>query len=209
MLKEILKKLSLLTFLVFFVACQNRIVIDDITTIPPITETDKPFADVYKLLDGTWEGTFEIYEDTQRQKADQIELKKLSKASLDKEGLQLSNAIRVTQVYESRSPYFQTVQITDRYPESGKTEQSKGVNKIQDGKMWCVVRKPGDTVIHEGQTEGSNTIIWQSDTATKKEYFYETVNAQTYEIIGWGYYGADEDRTLSPKLWFYGSYERK
>ena len=74
--------------------------------------------------------------------------------------------------------------------------------------MWCVVKKPSETVIHHGSTDGPGTIIWQSDSKEKKEYFYETVTKDFYEIIGWGYYGATEDRSLSPKLWFYSKYKK-
>lgn len=212
MLKEILKNCLAKTILLlplFIFSCQNRIAIDNIDTPPPVTGADEALANVYQLLDGTWEGTFEIYEDSQPKKVELVELYKLTRAALQKDGLKLSNSIKVKQVYTSESPYFQRVQITDTYPESGKVEHSRGVNKVQDGKMWCVVKKPNDTVIHEGHTEGKNTIIWQSDNSEKKEYFYETVDEKYYEIIGWGYYGSNEDRSLSPKLWFYGRYQRK
>ena len=75
--------------------------------------------------------------------------------------LKLINNIDVTQVYKSESPYFQNVTITDHYPETGKEIISTGVNKIQDGKMWCVGQEADETVIHKGSIEGESTIIWQ------------------------------------------------
>ena len=118
------------------------------------------------------------------------------------------NTINVTQIYTCENPYFQRVSITDFYPDTGKTEQSKSVNKIQDGKMWCVVHKPTDTVIHEVSTPNKETIIWQSNTTKLIEYFHETITKDYYEIIGYGNY-INDDTSLSPKLWFYGKYERQ
>ncbi len=204
----------LIISLLFLSSCQNRNAVDNIEIIPKYSEADQPFADVFKILDGTWEGEFKIYEDSKRLPVEEIDLKNLTAASIQKEGIKLSNSILVQQIYISESPYFQKVSITDTYPESeiksesGKQEKSVGVNKIQDGKMWCVVKKPSETVIHHGSTDGPGTIIWQSDSKEKKEYFYETVTKDYYEIIGWGYYGASEDRSLSPKLWFYSKYKK-
>ncbi len=204
----------LIISLLFLSSCQNRNAVDNIEIIPKYSEADQPFADVFKILDGTWEGEFKIYEDSKRLPVEEIDLKNLTAASIQKEGIKLSNSILVQQIYISESPYFQKVSITDTYPESeiksesGKQEKSVGVNKIQDGKMWCVVKKPSETVIHHGSTDGPGTIIWQSDSKEKKEYFYETVTKDFYEIIGWGYYGATEDRSLSPKLWFYSKYKK-
>ena len=196
------------TFIILFFACQSRNAIDNIDQVPRVSEMDQPYAGVFKILDGTWKGQFHIYEDSKRLPADEIDLKKLSFAALKKEGIQLQSSIEVQQIYTSETSYFQRVVITDTYPETGNQEVSKGVNKVQNGKMWCVVKKPSETIIHQGSTEGTNTIIWQSDTKEKKEYFYETVTKDHYEIIGWGYYGEKEDRSLSPKLWFYGKYQR-
>jgi hypothetical protein len=80
---------------------------------------------------------------------------------------------------------------------------------VQDGKMWCVVHKPDDTVIHEGSTDGPETIIWQRNEQRPQriEYFRETVKEDSYTIIGWGYYEGD-DPTLMPKYWFFGDYKR-
>ena len=95
-------------------------------------------------------------------------------------------------------------------PETGKQEVSTGANKVENGEMWCVVNKPTETIIHEGSTVGDKTIIWQSKQTSpqKIEYFYETVDEQFYEIIGYGYYTGDNPE-LSPRLWFYGKYARQ
>lgn len=194
----------------FSASCQQQIPVDDIEQLPIFAEADEAFKEVYKPLDGKWKGDFLIYEDTVRGGIDENRLYQLDTLSLRHPSLKLSNSIQVEQQYESLSPYFQTVTITDFYPDQSKTVTSKGVNKVQDGKMWCVVRKPDETVIHEGSTDGPSTIIWQRDLKepTRKEYFYETVRADTYEIIGWGYYDGD-DVTQMPKYWFYGAYKRQ
>ena len=177
--------------------------------MPAFTEKDKRYKDVFKSLDGTWKGKFLIYEDTRLRPKDEIELKSISQQNLQQEGMKQINAIEVEQKYSSETPYFQKVVITDYYPDTGKTVVSKGVNKVQNGDMWCVVRKPDETVIHEGALEG-NTIIWSRNESNPQriEYFRETVHEDSYEIIGWGYYEGD-DPELSPKLWFYAKYIRQ
>lgn len=101
----------------------------------------------------------------------------------------------------------------DRYRDAnGKhvAVESYGVNKIQDGKMWGAVIKPDETVVHHGHLEGANTIIWQRSLSKplKIEYFKETVEKDTYTIVGWGYYG-DVDSALSPRYWVKGEYVRQ
>jgi len=141
-------------------SCQNSIAIDDINTAPPTTKKDQQYANVFKILDGVWEGQFLIFEDHKRLPAKEIDLKNISKSNLQKNGLTQVNSIHVQQTYSSENPYFQNVTIIDHYPDTGQKITSKGVNKIQNGAMWCVVKKPDETVIHEGDAE-NNTIIWQ------------------------------------------------
>ncbi|MEL6719551.1 MAG: hypothetical protein AAFO82_03560 [Bacteroidota bacterium] len=210
-----MKYLSIfLLFSLFFLSstCNQKTEIDNITDAPEVVPADEQYANVYQPLDGTWKGVFKIFEDQDRKQANAVDLKNIGLVNIKKPSLKMVNSIQVEQTYKSESPYFQKVWITDTYEEDGteKTVKSEGVNKVQDGKMWCVVRKPNETVIHEGSTEGEHTIIWQSSIQKpqKIEYFYETVEADTYEIIGYGYYEGD-DISLSPKLWFYGRYERQ
>jgi len=178
---------------------------------PVFTEADKPYANVFKILDGTWVGEFIIYEDQKPRPVGEVEMKKLSVAQIQRPELKVINMINVKQVYTSETPYYQTVTITDTYPSRyDKQEVSTGANKVENGKMWCVVNKPTETIIHIGSTEGKETIIWQSNQSSpqKIEYFYETVDEQFYEIIGYGYYEGD-DTSLSPKLWFHGKYAKQ
>jgi hypothetical protein len=189
-------------------ACNSQVKVKDTAKAPKVTEADHKYADVFKPLDGTWKGKFEIYEDEARAKKGKRDLKKLTINDIQKSNLKLINTIDVKQIYTSESPFFQRVTITDFYPSSGKEATSSGVNKIQDGVMWCVVKKPEELVIHQGLTEGTTTIIWYSENEEKSEYFRETVSPQFYEIIGWGYYGND-NRNMTPQLWFYGKYEKQ
>lgn len=203
---------SLVYLLFIFCAnlsCSQQQLVDDIDNIPQTVEGDKPYANVFQPLDGTWKGKFIIYEDTNLRPKHEVELEAITIDNLQREGLKQVNAIEVEQIYSSKTPYFQKVTITDFYPETGSKVISMGVNKIQDGKMWCVVRKPDETVIHDGELQG-NTIIWSRNEISpqRKEYFRETVLANSYEIIGWGYYDGDNPK-LSPKLWFYAKYQRQ
>ncbi|NAS32207.1 hypothetical protein GTQ40_14575 [Flavobacteriaceae bacterium R38] len=205
-----LKLFYIAIFISFSVSCQKQIPVDDITNQPVFNEADTQYKNVFKVLDGTWKGKFLIYQDQQLGAKNSIELKDISEESIKKNGFKLINSIDVTQVYTSESPYFQKVTITDYYPDTKKQEVSNGVNKIQDGHMWCVVRKPNETVIHDGITDGDDTIIWsRNEKAPQRiEYFKETVSTNTYEIVGWGYYEGD-DPEKSPKLWFYAKYDRQ
>ena len=201
-----------ISLLLFCNACQSQVAIEDITTPPVVTESDKKYANVYKLLDGEWQGIFYIYEDSISERSGRSQPKDLVERDRDKMPLRLLQKIDVNQVYTSESPYFQRVKITDVYTnESGeqKIVESQGVNKIQNGQMWCIVVKPDETVIHSGETDGDDTIIWQRNVAAplKIERFRETVTDSAYTIWGWGYYGED-DPNLSPKLWFWGDYKR-
>ena len=194
----------------FILGCNNQIPINDIQNIPNRIPEDEPFAKVYHPLDGTWKGDFQIFEDTVRNSKAGFNLRNISHATLDQLPLKLVNTIQVTQYYESENPYFQRVKIEDFYPDKGETVVSKGVNKIQGGEMWCVVQKPDELIIHKGSSEPNNTIIWQRNESSPQriEYFKETVQTNTYEIVGWGYYEGD-DPSLMPKFWFYSAYQRQ
>lgn len=203
------KVVYLILLLSIYTSACSQNEIDNITDIPKVVEQDEAFANVYQALDGTWKGVFSIYEDPKPQKLDKSQLIKLTKAQATNKKFKKSYEINVTQVYTSESPYFQKVKISDYNPKTKETEISHGVNKIQNGEMWCVVRKPSGTVIHRGSTDGPNTIIWQSQQVKplKIEYFYESISNDTYEIIGYGYYDKDDTKRM-PRLWFYGSYDK-
>ncbi len=188
---------------------EYRSTIDDLENIPITVSQDTVYKNVYKILDGTWKGDFYIYEDTVLEDVSELP-KEITIDQVKTADLKILDVIQVKQIYTSETPYFQRVQIEDFNPTKETTEKSVGVNKIQDGKMWCVVHKPTSTVIHEGSTIGKSTIIWQSNETNpvKKEYFKETVSEEYYEIIGYGYYG-DDDTSLTPRLWFYSKYKRQ
>jgi hypothetical protein len=190
--------------------CQNKAINTDLEYIPEVTEADKKYAHAFQLLDGKWKGQFKIYEDKKRKPKKKIDLQNISTKNLKKKGLELMSFIEVEQEYQSQTPYFQTVRIKDYYPETGKTITAKGVNRVENGQLLCVVIKPDDMVIHDGYLKDKHTIIWQRQEKNpqKVEYFHETVEENFYEIIGWGYYEGD-DLELSPRLWFYAKYERQ
>ena len=192
-----------------FSCSQNHNLVDDIENIPELQPEDEKYSGVFKSLDGTWKGEFLIYEDQNQQPKNEVELHNISFKDFERPSLKLVNSIDVQQIYTSETPYFQRVTITDFYPDKNEKVVSRGVNKIQDGQMWCVVKKPNETIIHKGEYEG-NTIIWSRDenSPQRVEYFKETVLENSYEILGWGYYEGD-DLSLSPKLWFYAKYQRQ
>lgn len=192
--------------------CHSQPKIADIEQPPRVVEADEKYADVFKPLDGKWQGQFFIYVDTLGQRNGDSQPKQLDSIRLNDLPLKLETVIDVEQHYTSESRYFQRVTIRDTYTnEQGERQvvESRGVNKTQDGKMWCVMVKPDETVIHSGKMAGKHTIIWQRDLLEplKIEYFRETVKDNEYSILGWGYYG-DDNPTLSPRIWFQGKYKR-
>ncbi len=207
-----MKRLFIYVVCLFWVSssCQNKLPIEDINAVPVTSLKDKKYANVFSILDGIWKGQFLIFEDQKRVPKSEIDLKNISFANLQKDGLKQINSIDVEQIYASENPYFQRVTITDTYPDTGQKIISNGVNKIQDGRMWCVVQKPDEMVIHNGSTEEENTIIWWRNEKSPQriEYFKETVSKDFYEIVGWGYYQGD-DIKRSPPLWFYAKYQRQ
>ena len=177
------------------------------------TAIDEPFANVFKPLDGRWKGTFIVYEDTLGQRPENVQVRDVSWEMMKKLPLKISLKISVEQIYTSTSPYYQTVRIADTYTEADgslKVVQSEGVNKVENGKLLCIVNKPDEQVIHKGSIPTDSTIVWERSEKNplKIEYFYEEVTPRTYSIIGWGYYG-DVDPNLSPPMWFSAVYERQ
>lgn len=186
----------------------GQVAIADMDRAPKASPEDKKHADVFKPLDGTWKGRFKIYVDSRGQTSEGRP-ETLDPKVWQAAPYKLDQAIDVKQVYVSESPYFQRVTITDTYKD-GKVATSKGINKVQGGKLYCIVKKPDDLVIHDGSTEGKDTIIWQRDRKEPLaiEYFKETVEKDEYSILGWGYYG-DADPSLSPSYYFEAVYKRQ
>lgn len=209
-------KFQLFLFALFFylTACNSNteVPIENITRQPAITNADQQYAGVFYPLNGTWEGVFMIYEDSLGQAEGISQPRDLSGLDSYDLSLRLVQSINVRQEYVSESPYFQRVTIRDTYMDENNGKHvvvSKGVNKVQEGKLWCVVKKPEETIIHRGELEGESTIIWQRELRNplKIEYFRETVENDFYKIIGWGYYGNDNP-SLSPRIWYVGDYNK-
>lgn len=200
--------IGLLGMLFFSISCSRQVPLNDIEHIPEPTAADSVYKNVYQSLHGLWVGDFEIFLDNSGAPRNEALLHNLSPSVLNRPELHSVEVIRVHQRYESITPYFQKVDIQDIYPD-GRVVNSQGVNKVQDGKMWCVVHKPDETVIHRGSTEGTATIIWQrtEQNPQKIEYFRETVSDNQYTIVGWGYYEGD-DISKMPRYWFHGLYNR-
>ena len=170
---------------------------------------DSAFANVFQLLHGKWVGDYEVYRDDSGAPRDEETLYNLSPSVLNRPNVNSVQLIRVYQRYESTTPYFQKIDLLDRYIADNSTVESKGVNKVQDGEFWRVLHKPGETVIYKGSTDGPETIIWQRNEQNpqKIEYFRETISGDKCTVLGWGYYEGD-DTSLMPRYWYYGVYHR-
>ncbi|MEL6676728.1 MAG: hypothetical protein AAFR61_31250 [Bacteroidota bacterium] len=169
--------------------------------------------DVFQPLDGHWEGEFLVFTNPEGQAPAPVRPRSLSAKMIQDLGYPITYKVQVHQHYESESPFYQTVRITDTYVnESGQadTVNSSGYNQVtEEGGLLCVVNKPDEQVIHNGSLPAPHTIIWERDLRDplKVEFFYESVQADTYSILGWGYYG-DDDPQKAPKTWFMANYQR-
>ena len=180
----------------------------DLRSIPAPTPADESLRGVFAALDGEWQGRFHIYLNQEGQNEGPVQPTRIDRTSFKHPPFALHSTIEVRQSYISESPLFQRVRIEDRLP-SGEVVKSEGVNKVEGGKMWCLVKKPDDFVVHSGQLDGPQTIVW---TRNRKqplaiERFEERVTPQRYTIIGWGYYGND-DPQKAPRMYFEAEYVR-
>lgn len=167
-------------------------------------------SNVFKPLDGTWEGEFKIYIDTLGQQKGNSQPKEIDYDVISKTSFKLQSIIKAKHIYKSVTPFYQEDEIIDIIINSDGTKdtiKSKAKNFVEDKKLKCFVYKPNETVIHEGEYLGNNTIVWNRSLSNplKIEYFKETVRDGHYKIIGWGYYGNDNP-TLTPRYWFYADY---
>ncbi len=191
---------------------QRQDKIEEIEKPPKVSSRDRKFAGVFRDLDGLWRGKFYVYADTRGQISGPSQPTEIDEETLQRLPLRLETAIDVEQRYRSETPYFQRVTIRDTYrsPDGrSRTVESHGVNKVQNGRLWCVIVKPDETVVHRGTVPAPHTIVWRRKVREplKVEYFKETVLQDTYTIVGWGYYGKDRV-SLSPRTWFLGKYRR-
>jgi Tfp pilus assembly protein PilP len=205
-----MKTLLILIAALLLLGCNSRD--SDIKNNVAKTNGEQKYANVFKPLDGIWEGEFNVYIDTLGQRAGLAQPKEIDFDSVKKSSLKLQSVIKAKHIYKSVDPFRQDGEIIDiiiKSDGSADTIISKATNYIENGKLKCVVHKPDETVIHDGEYLGNNTIVWQRKTNNplKIEYFKEIVIDNHYKIIGWGYYGKD-DPNLTPRIWFYADYER-
>ncbi|MEO0900337.1 MAG: hypothetical protein AAFY71_28265 [Bacteroidota bacterium] len=173
---------------------------------------DSALAYVYKAWDGHWKGQFLVLNPSDGQVATTAQPQITSLEELKAIKMDTSLVIDVQQWYESTSPFYQSVRIEDRYLQNGEPTlvKSSGYNVVKGDTMLCVVNKPDEQVIHQGQHLGDGIILWGRSLKDplKIEYFYEVATDSTYSIVGWGYYG-DDNPALSPGMFFYGQYRKQ
>ena len=170
------------------------------------------YANVFKPLDGTWSGEFMVYIDTAGQQKGIAQPTNIDFNNIKNPSLKILSVIKAKHIYRSVSDYRQEGEILDIIKKSDRTTDtiiSKAINLVENGNLKCFVYKPRETVIHDGEYLGNNTIVWKRSLSDplRIEYFKETVHNGHYKIIGWGYYGND-DITLTPRYWFYADYSK-
>ncbi len=213
MILSVVKKLFLLLYFItaaILISCDKKQQYNN--QLDNDKTSDSALANVFKPLDGTWEGEFNVYIDALGQRAGLAQPKEIDFDSVKKSSLKLQSVIKAKHIYKSVDPFRQEGEIIDivtRVDGREDTIKSKAINFIEDGNLRCIVHKPSETVIHEGEYLGNKTIVWQRKTNNplKIEYFKEIVIDNHYKIIGWGYYGKD-DPNLTPRIWYYADYKR-
>ncbi len=174
------------------------------------SETNEKLSNVFKPLDGKWQGEFKVFIDENGQQPGIAQPQEIDFNILNKPSLKLQSVIEATHIYRSINPYRQEGEIIDiiaKADGSKDTIRSSAINFVENDKLKCIVNKPSEKVIHDGKYPGNNTIIWQRklNNPLKIEYFKESVIDNHYRIIGWGYYGKDNPG-LTPRIWFYADY---
>ena len=202
---------TILLLAILMITCKNKRAIQ--SSLPSIEAKDNAYyANVFAPLDGHWRGQFYVLQSKNGQTSESALPTTITPTYLQKLELDTTMIIKVHQYYQSHSPYLQEVEITDTYTDADGQQsviKSTGINKVENGRLWCIVDKPNEQIRHEGCWEKPTTIIWQGvhQHPFKIEYFRETVSDSAYTIVGWGYYGND-DPTKSPKTWFWGDYRK-
>jgi len=146
------------------------------------------YSNIFKPLDGTWEGEFKIYIDTLGQRKGTPQPKEIDYNLISKPSFKLQSIIKAKHIYKSVTPFYQEGEIIDVITNSDGTEdtiKSNARNLVEDKKLKCFVYKPNETVVHEGEFLRNNTIVWHRSLKNplKIEYFKETVNDGYYKII--------------------------
>ncbi len=178
----------------------------DFTSVPQYS--DEEVQHVFSSWDGKWKGVFYIYSDPEGQKREHPLPRNIHMEIIEENKMIKVDSVIVFQEYQSLSPTLQSVQITDLV--NNQKVVSTGENKVVNGKLQCMVKKPDELVIHDGEITADGYLIWKRHqiNPTKIEYFKEKVNGNQYTIIGWGYYG-DDNPKLNPRTWFRAIYNRQ
>lgn len=188
----------------------ESIAIEDIDSPPRATEADQKYAGAFSALEGVWEGVFSVYEDSLGQTGGISLPKNLLEIDLAELNLRPLQMQETRVEYVSKNPYFQQVTIRDIHTdENGQKREtvSRGAYKVQDGKLWYVLKKSGETRVYQGKRVRRNVVIWQQDSREplQIEYYAQMIEGDFYKIWGWGYYRND-DINLTPRVWFVGDY---
>ncbi|MEM6804058.1 MAG: hypothetical protein AAF696_21820, partial [Bacteroidota bacterium] len=150
-----MKTYILIPILLLFISCQtqNQTKKKKVENKRPLIEqkmsSKEEFANVFAPWNGKWKGQFIVYNEPNGQQKGIAKPMEISKALLDRMGLEESLRIDVEQEYVSTSPFYQTVKITDTYTDAaGKVNvvESRGYNKVEDTQILCVVNKPDEQV---------------------------------------------------------------
>lgn len=205
----------ILVVIAFFslLACQSKVAIEDIDTVPVIEKNDEKFADVFQHLEGQWEGQLKIFEDLSPSKREKKALQQLDMSDLRNPNLKLQQIANVQRNYRSESPYFQRIEIQETYyDEEGKELEQliyTGVNKVQKGNLWSVLQGRGDTLqLRAGKIMNDKLISWKRNEKApyRMDYIEEKRQENILELIGYTY-GPEDNPKLMPRFWYYGRYE--
>ena len=175
-----------------------------------ISTADEKLANVFKKLDGTWKGNYVTIKDIDPILRTSIDLENLVLEYVTKPGLTLINNLEGEHVLSSKSPYLQEFSFYDFYPKEKKTRVSTGANKVENGKIYRVIKNEKETITLNGTIKNDSTLTWsfQQDVPQRIEFYQETISDKFIEVIGYSYDELDR-LDLGPRKWYYGKFVRE
>lgn|GEM_PF-4367578 len=173
---------------------------------PVMTAVDKPHADIFVPLDGMWEGRVRTYRHVKGQQPGARTL--IGPAKLAQAPYELVNTADVRRIAVSDGPIFQRVETTERSPTG--TVRASGGQKVLNGKMWRVAKRPDRVVIEWGTKPAANVFQWveYDDKGTQIARYDEVLTGDTLVIAGWAL-GPQDDPSKGPGHYLAGELRKR
>ncbi|MBM4149165.1 MAG: hypothetical protein FJ224_08975 [Lentisphaerae bacterium] len=186
--------------------CSRKVAIDDVARIPATTPADEVFAGVFKPLEGMWQGRINHYDDPLGQKPGGVPPSTPDSFEGLVPRLIAGPAVMVAQKYTAVSPLFVRIETEETVTRDEGTMKLRypGVCKVQDGRLWMVLRHPSETVVLEGEREADGVFVWRrvsfESGAAGAAVLKQVASPEGITVRGY-FYGLNEDKSLAPVRW--------